>query len=568
MKDTISKIYYLNKWSLENLDKCIHYFRVQNYDKAIRLETEFINQMNLYIPLLESEKEYFREFEQSFSSNILLEMLQELIETQDNKDYILLADRFEVQIYPFFMSLQEMIINKEEFLFNNEIYIEKINIIKNMDYDLGMLLQSLPHPINMSEDGYAVERASCGHMTLAIMESNNKYYLHSNYRIVNEAYELANAWYQEDKHHYVIYGLGFGYHIKELIKLDSTITVEIYESDINVILLACTYTDINSYIVVPNVRLIYDPDFSKLSEQLEKKGDDSEFVIHYPSLRNIKNIDIKATLENYFIRYSSTRNQVRNLNGNFFENMKHYNGLVDELKQVFHNKDLYIVAAGPSLDKNFLQLKEVRENSIVLATGTVFRKLLTAGITPDYVIVTDANERVYAQIAGLEECSIPMLILSTAFQGFAKNYQGKKYMICQREYQKAEEYASKAGRMLFNTGGSVSTIALDIGIAFHCKRIIFLGLDLAYTDHFIHAADTSLRELNDTKDLRQIEDINGNMIYTSKSLDMYRKWIENRIRGVEEIEFIDASEGGARIEGMKIMQLSDCISGSEISTNS
>jgi hypothetical protein len=378
----------------------------------------------------------------------------------------------------------------------------------------------------------------------------------------------VNSWYKEDKTNYIVYGYGLGYHIMELANLNSDITVEVFEADLNILRLASTYTEIRNIISRPNVKLVYDPTIAILSERISQMDDNTEFVIHYPSLRNIKNTEIKQSLEQYFIHYSSVKNQLKSLNGNFNENIKHYDNLVDELKQVFHNKDLYIVAAGPSLDKNFLQLKEVRENSIVLATGTVFRKLLTAGITPDYVIVTDANERVYAQIAGLEECSIPMLILSTAFQGFAKNYQGKKYMICQREYQKAEEYASKAGRMLFNTGGSVSTIALDIGIAFHCKRIIFLGLDLAYTDHFIHAADTSLRELNDTKDLRQIEDINGNMIYTSKSLDMYRKWIENRIRGVEEIEFIDASEGGARIEGMKIMQLSDCISGSEISTNS
>jgi hypothetical protein len=101
---------------------------------------------------------------------------------------------------------------------------------------------------------------------------------------------------------------------------------------------------------------------------------------------------------------------------------------------------------------------------------------------------------------------------------------------------------------------------LDIGISFACKRIIFLGLDLAFTDNYIHAAETSRRDLTSTEDLRQVPDIHGNKIFTSKSLDIYRQWIENRIRNEKGIEFIDATEGGARIEGMKLMKLSECLS--------
>ena len=146
---------------------------------------------------------------------------------------------------------------------------------------------------------------------------------------------------------------------------------------------------------------------------------------------------------------------------------------------------MYIVAAGPSLDLNFKRLKEVKNKGIILATGTVFRKLISADIIPDYLIVTDANARVYKQIAGYEDYDIPMLFLSTAYYGFASNYKGKKYIICQKDYRKAEELASQLDLHCFLTGGSVSTTALDIGITFKCRRIIFLGLDLAYTNNYV-----------------------------------------------------------------------------------
>jgi hypothetical protein len=201
----------------------------------------------------------------------------------------------------------------------------------------------------------------------------------------------------------------------------------------------------------------------------------------------------------------------------------------------------------------------VKNKGIILATGTVFRKLISADIIPDYLIVTDANARVYKQIAGYEDYDIPMLFLSTAYYGFASNYKGKKYIICQKDYRKAEELASQLDLHCFLTGGSVSTTALDIGITFKCRRIIFLGLDLAYTNNYAHASDTSRRNITINKDMISVEDINGQSIYTNRGLNMFRQWIESRIKGIDGIEFIDASEGGAKIKGMKVMRLDDVI---------
>ena len=56
-----------------------------------------------------------------------------------------------------------------------------------------------------------------------------------------------------------------------------------------------------------------------------------------------------------------------------------------------------------------------------------------------------------------------------------------------------------------------------------------------------------------------VEDINGQSIYTNRGLNMFRQWIESRIKGIDGIEFIDASEGGAKIKGMKVMRLDDVI---------
>jgi len=521
------------------------------------MTTEVIHQLNSYIELLIPQAEYFNEHNLVCDSTLLINILQGMLSAQENNDYILIADIYEIELNPFFANLQEFIISREGFDFNVEDYNNNLRMIEQMDSELGSILNSLPNPVDLLEQGYTIEPTSCGLMTLALSDNNRKYYLHSNNQVQKEAFTLANSWYTEEKTEYIIYGLGLGYHVTELFGRDNNITIEVYESDIHIIEMACAFSDLNCIATNQNIKLIYDPDFTKLVNKLSSRRDDVEFVLHYPSLRNIKNPIIKEKLENYFIQYSSIKNQLHLLNSNFIENILHFDNSVDELKEIFEGKNLFIVSAGPSLDKNFLQLKNRRENSLILATGTVFRKLINAEIIPDYIIVTDANPRVYGQINGLETKDIPMIFLSTAYQNFAKNYQGKKYMICQKDYTKAEEFAVIHGYNLYQTGGSVSTTALEVGIRLGCKRIIFLGLDLGFPDNLVHATGTSRKQLASTENLQQVPDIYGNLIYTTKVLNIYRKWIENRIKDVKEIEFIDASEGGAMISGMRIAKLSE-----------
>jgi hypothetical protein len=143
-----------------------------------------------------------------------------------------------------------------------------------------------------------------------------------------------------------------------------------------------------------------------------------------------------------------------------------------------------------------------------------------------------------------------MLFLSTAYREFAEKYNGDKYIIMQKGYDKAEEFAKDNGYNLYETGGSVSTTALEIGIRLGCRSIIFLGLDLAYTDDYVHASGTSRRELDDSSNLIEAIDIYGNTIKTTKVLNIYRRWIEERIKDIRDIEIIDATEGGVRIKGM------------------
>lgn len=550
MKENIEKIFKQNITLLGKIDKIIYYFRIQNQDLANRLIVGTTSELGNLIEELLDDIEYINTNIYPIEPEYILSVLNGLVRAQESKDYVYLVDLYEIHVITLLTKLQEAILVKYGLPFDEEKYLDNINCISEHKLDFISELKPLKETAELLGKGYSIDPTSSGLPTLAIETEEERYYLHSNHRVENEAFLLAKSWYDFEKDMYIVYGLGLGYHIIQLANLDDNISIEVYESDINIINLACMFADLKDIIERSNISLIYDPSYIKLIDRVSDLKDNEEFLMHYPSLRNIKDSRVKEELDAYFIEQSSVRNQLHLLNGNFKHNIKNYDYSVDELKEEFKDKDLYIIAAGPSLDKNFKKLKDVGENGIILATGTVFRKLIKEGIVPDYVIVTDANKRVLAQIRGLEDNTVPMLLLSTAYKGFAMKYKGDKYIIMQKGYSKAENFARAEGLELYETGGSVSTTALDIGIRLACRRIIFFGLDLAYTDDYVHASDTSRRDLLDSSDLIEVSDVYGNLVKTTKALNIYRKWIEARIKDVRDIEIIDATEGGAKIKGM------------------
>lgn len=559
MTSGIQKLFNHNIELLRLSDKTVSYLRIQNFYKGMGFFRQTIDIIMEAVQDITLNQEYFNQVSELVNIQSMNYMLGELLAAQENHDYILLADLLELQWNPFIISLQEYTAGQEVLMFDADLFEKNTNALLTNSEEIGRQLKVEGPYQSYSEDGYILEYTSCGLPTFALYDQQKKYYYHSNGHVLQEAALVAGEWFEPDKSEYIIYGLGLGYHIKELADIDDSNIIHVYESDWNIIRLACTISSISELLNSGRVVIYFDPDFKKLDAHRKLMDDDTVFAVHYPSLRNIKDSKVREKLEEYFMLYSSVKNQINQLNRNFKLNINHYDASVDSLEESFKGKDLYIIAAGPSLDKNFKQLKQVGHNAIILATGTIYKKLLDEGIQPDYVIISDGNSIVYWQIDGVEQSKIPLLFLSTAYYKVSQNYSGKKYLICQNGFQMAEEYAAKKGFRLYQTGGSVSTTALDIGISFCCRRIIFLGLDLAYTNNANHALGTPNANKINPGEHKMVEDISGNLISTGKNLDIYRKWIENRIKDVHGVEIIDATEGGAKIKGMEIRKLSQCI---------
>ena len=293
MTQNIRSIFEHNIRLLGEMDKAIYYFREQQCDKALSLIADSIDEVNYIIEAIIKDRDYFN----LVNTESIFEMLTGILEAKKNKDFILLADLLELQLMNFLLSVQELIIGKEEILFNEENYKENISLlIEKLEGDTEIFHEPI-NPAKLLENGYRIEFTSSGRMTLAAENEGTKFYFHTNNKIQTEAFLLAGNWYQPEANRYVIFGLGMGYHIKELLAFAPESEVEIYEADANVIQLACAFSDINSLLVNNKVRLIYDPDFKLLEERLTRLVEKEVFRVHYPSYKNIRIHSGKAIVE-------------------------------------------------------------------------------------------------------------------------------------------------------------------------------------------------------------------------------------------------------------------------------
>lgn len=558
MKNQMYEILNLNACLIAWSDKTIYYIRQQNYYRSMSLVIKIVEEMNDAVKLWFENKKAINKGSNIIEEQEILMLLQELIEAQKNSDYIILADLLELRFIPFLSSMQVVIQNMDILCFSEKVYKTNIEAMKKVNNFLYKELIKVEFN-SFDKKRYKIEGTTCGLVTACVEREGQSCYLHTNGYINKESFLLVHSWYHDEIDEYVVYGMGLGYHIKELCDFDDTIKIKVIESDLNSLNIALSCNNFEENLLSEQLEIIFDPDWIMLGEELRQfeSYTRKRFIVYEPAIHLIGNKEKKEAIEDFFIGYQSVKNQVQNLKRNFWRNVKKYDFNIDNLKNLWIGKNIFLIAAGPSLDKNILELKRKPSNSIFIAVGTVCKKLLKLGIRPDFIIITDALESTYAQIEGLEEEDIPLLVLSTVYYKIVDTYKGKKYLICQKGFKEAEDLAKEKEWMTVQTGGSVSTTAIDIAIQFSCKRMIVVGLDLAYTDYASHATETINWIISDERGKRIVEGMDGKQVYTIKNLDIYRKWIERRIAEEKEIEFIDATEGGAKIAGMKIMALKD-----------
>ncbi len=380
--------------------------------------------------------------------------------------------------------------------------------------------------------------------------------MHSNINPVWEAHKLAEYWYDVEKSVYIVYGLGLGYPILELAKKDNSIQIQVYESDLVILSLALSYGVLEELLSDERICLVYDPNGEILQREVCRKN--VEFLPFYPSVITTKKEVLRVWLELQFIQYQGMKNQELQLRQNFRENCRISYPGITKLEKRENGKRFFIISAGSSLDDNYMELRNKRPTDVLLATAPVLRKLLQAGIQPNYVVISESSEKQKMLLEGLEELAIPLLFLSTASRDYVQKYPGEKYILCQKGFEGAEQLAKEKNWPLLEVGGSVAIVALSVAIELGAREVVFVGQDLAYTKNKRHAEYTSGTELYTKNSFCYTrKDIYGNPVLVPRNLELFRIRLEELIAKNPHICFKNATEGGVPIKGAANVRLKE-----------
>ncbi len=381
--------------------------------------------------------------------------------------------------------------------------------------------------------------------------------------------------YKEDER-IILLGFGFGYELREILRHMKHKVINIIEPYVKVFKAALETVDVSDIFEQHRCIVSFSVDPGDLQYAIMSHASPLsvpeyrlKMLTHaacYPKLYNmvarLKNEAATFIMFNLMTNIFAGPLFQRNLVMNFPVAMK--NPGVCELEGKFSGRPVIIVAPGPSLDGNADQLRRVKGRALIIACDTATRILLRHGVEPDVIMSIDYQPANFYKLRDVDTSFAYLFPSIEVIPTVPMNHWGRMFNYYHSELTEKvyDPILGKRGRIY--TGGSVLTDAFSMALLMGADPVIMVGVDLGFPGEKWYA-DGSFdngkftENLKDRKvDVIEIEDIHGGKMLTYSSFYEFLKWFRKRISLIDN-RVIDATEGGAKIEGAEIMKLSDAI---------
>ncbi|EOM9846834.1 motility associated factor glycosyltransferase family protein [Campylobacter upsaliensis] len=229
-------------------------------------------------------------------------------------------------------------------------------------------------------------------------------------------------------------------------------------------------------------------------------------------------------------------------------------------------KSCVIVSTGPSLSKQLPLLKEVQERVVIFAADSAYPILMQNDIVPDYVCMverTDFTAEFFKHDFGNKDDKTTFLLASLVHPNAIEYLEkrGRNYILIPKHLNFAQYVDLKAFSLL-SSAVSVAHMAFAIALELEFKELVFIGQDLAYDDvghshpkDYQHSADF---ESEAYEKIKVVAYGGEGFVESHEIWIFFRQILEDLIKYVVSAKIYNATEGGARIEGMIEKPFSEC----------
>ncbi len=377
-----------------------------------------------------------------------------------------------------------------------------------------------------------------------------------------------------------ILGMGLGHGVLKILKKRPLLQyMAVFELEPGVFIQALRHNDLSivfndpRFILCIGPRTKFGKDLAKASRTIQLE--DANILNHLPSFSfNRKGYtklkdDLYTHLNSLNVGGATTRALGKDFLKNRFKHIStiQHHRLLEQIQNKFTDAPAILVAGGPSLDKNVHLLKQVQEKSVIFAVDTVLPTLLKHGVHPHFLTSIDPKNLTYEKFADVIPKAKDIALICSSWV----NLRTPKVFPANQIFWTFTAKPIEAwintllgGKLL--TGGSSTVAHLNL-IAAHmlgCDPIIFLGQDLAYPSLTTHAKGTVLHGsapagiIAGKKMGQTVKGIDGSMVRTDRSFLSMKTHFESAIAKSPQI-YINATEGGAHIEGTQVLTLQETI---------
>ncbi len=414
-----------------------------------------------------------------------------------------------------------------------------------------------------------------GETALNIRKSSIGYRLNSLYSPIHEAERWGEQFEMRDLGIIAsMFGMGNGVFAREMLRrLDGQGVLLIYEPCAEIFFYVLEHYDISDILEGSNVSLtvegINDIEMgNRLNNNVAWFNLKTQIVCTHPHY--IKIFPEGATRFYKTIRDNNDRTIV-NKNTDVIISSRLVDNTIRNLKLLYNNNlvtDLIgkfptdcpaiIVSAGPSLDNNIEELKKAKGRAVIFAVDSAMKFLLARDIIPDFIVTLDPKK----SLKHLKDNRCKDIPIFGRVDSRPENLEANtKKIIFYNLEGYSQELMKRLGKRIgtLRSGGSVATGAFSICETLGFKRIILVGQDLAYLGDNTHAGGIAVDHTNGAAQIEMVEGVNGELVKTRYDWYVYIRWFEDAVELFKGDEIIDATEGGAKIHGTKIMTLREVI---------
>lgn len=388
--------------------------------------------------------------------------------------------------------------------------------------------------------------------------------------------------------YHLILGMGLGYLLQTTFDA-TTGQILVYEPDAAFLRFALENVDLTKYLGSGRVFLMTEQ--YQIIQYLRPRlifGDQLD-VLPLRAYAYLMANEIPGMMENLFNLALDRRLDYNTVNrfhdqwvDQFFDNMRFFPKTLpmDRLKGLGAGKPALVVSRGPSLDAAVDDIKAMADSVVIVAVGGAVRRLHQAGVVPDFAVFYDARG-MQEQLNGIPEeyWSKISFLLCPFTQDITFEHPAREKFIFfgDNNPQFAEWADGLFGKkhVRLEGGGTVSLVALQSAMLMDCNPVALVGQDLAFTNNQVYAGGIEVKTdgmgrlaLEKTEELftevipmTTVRGQNGEDMQTLKAFASFIRHFEliaaDNNRGRLPRRLINASIGGAHIEGYELMPLSE-----------